>query len=1212
MRRFKLLHIVAIAFVFKCTIDIHKIHAATPTVPANQAVDIVFSQVTNTSMKLSWTNGDGEKRAVFMIEGSVSGIPPIAYNATYPANTVFGSSNSRIGTSDWYCVYNNSGSSVTVTGLKANTLYHVVVFEYNGAAGSEQYNAASTSNNPNEQTTTNTVVKPTFPFQESFVGELPPVRAGSVDFGDYDNDNDLDLLITGFTDAGSSEIISKVYKNDGTSFTEDVTINITPVNIGTAVWGDYDNDGKLDIFITGSTDYTGKSSVSKIYHNTGTGFTEVFAGTINPALYSSAVWCDYNNDGKQDIALTGRAGLLNFGKLFKNTGTNFESGDSTLLQTSTSGNISYADYNNDGFGDLLITSGTPLIFKNLYGLGFEQDYKGKLADAENSYNTWNDFDNDGDLDLIIMGNSSNPGSRLYLKTDTGFTEVYKGSLTPLYNGSAAWGDYDNDGLSDLFITGSYQDNTNAYSKLYRNTGNGFTEVFADSFPAVNYSSVAWADVDNNGTMDLLISGFNPATNKNIIKFYKNTGSTLNNTPSAPANLKSTVNGYSVTLNWDNATDAEGNTLSYNVYVGTQPGSSNINSSNSNISTGYYKLAKPGNTSLSNKYIIKNLPIGTYYWSVQSVDPTYKGSAFATEATFTVVKPVQQKQTIIFSKSNPIKYGDADLDAPATVSSGLPLDFASSDTNIVSIIDGKVHVKKAGSFYLIASNDGDDEFLPVLDSSQYTVLKKDLTISVENITRLYGQKNSAFKLTYSGFVNNDSKDSIDELPVATCAADSSSPVGSYPIFLTGGSDTNYVIKLKNGSLTVKKALLFAVAEDKTKICGENDPAYTIRYVGFVNNDDETDIIKPLIASTNYKSYPVGKYPIELTGGDANNYSINLINGYITINPIGPFTQNALICNGDSIQLKSGLYVSKKGTYYDTISNGGCDTLYIFNLTVVEPNTKSISTSICTGSSYSFGGKTYTQTGFYKDTVKSVLGCDSIYVFLDLEVDEQPLVEILGTDTTICAGEPIALTANGNGIVAWQGYNSNALSLLPLNTAIYTAHSITACGKQTASIKVTVNPVPEKPSIIETFNGLATDGFGAIEWYEVTNGKINGESDNIYKPKVSGRFYVSVIDNGCKSPNSDTISYTTTNIILANGQVLKYYPNPVVEKLTIENSAEQVDATIYNNLGKEVKKLRINSGQTLINFADYPKGIYLLKLVNTKDKSEKVLKILKVQK
>ncbi len=68
-------------------------------------------------------------------------------------------------------------------------------------------------------------------------------------WGDYDNDGDLDILLTGDT---GTEIISRVYRNDGETFA-DISAPLPGVKLGSVAWGDYDNDGDLDVLLSGDT-----------------------------------------------------------------------------------------------------------------------------------------------------------------------------------------------------------------------------------------------------------------------------------------------------------------------------------------------------------------------------------------------------------------------------------------------------------------------------------------------------------------------------------------------------------------------------------------------------------------------------------------------------------------------------------------------------------------------------------------------------------------------------------------------------------------------------------------------------------------------------------------------------------------------------------------------------------------------------------------------
>jgi len=119
--------------------------------PTAAAASIAYSGVYHNQATISWTNGDGAKRAVFIKAGNLGVSAPVN-DATYTANTVFGSG-TQIGSSGWYCVYNGTGSSVTVTGLSAATSYITHVVEYNGAGGVEKYLVDPATDNPKAQAT---------------------------------------------------------------------------------------------------------------------------------------------------------------------------------------------------------------------------------------------------------------------------------------------------------------------------------------------------------------------------------------------------------------------------------------------------------------------------------------------------------------------------------------------------------------------------------------------------------------------------------------------------------------------------------------------------------------------------------------------------------------------------------------------------------------------------------------------------------------------------------------------------------------------------------------------------------------------------------------------------------------------------------------------------------------------------------------------------
>jgi uncharacterized repeat protein (TIGR03803 family) len=115
--------------------------------PAIQSTNIVSSSHTITQTTLSWTNGSGEKRAVFLKHTTGTITNPVN-NTTYIASADWSSKGTELDTSGYYCVYNGTGNSVTITNLTSNCEYVIEVFEYNGDTGEEQYLTTTTIGNP--------------------------------------------------------------------------------------------------------------------------------------------------------------------------------------------------------------------------------------------------------------------------------------------------------------------------------------------------------------------------------------------------------------------------------------------------------------------------------------------------------------------------------------------------------------------------------------------------------------------------------------------------------------------------------------------------------------------------------------------------------------------------------------------------------------------------------------------------------------------------------------------------------------------------------------------------------------------------------------------------------------------------------------------------------------------------------------------------------
>ena len=156
-------------------------------------------------------------------------------------------------------------------------------------------------------------------------------------------------------------------------------------------------------------------------------------------------------------------------------------------------------------------------------------------------------------------------------------------------------------------------------------------------------------------------------------------------------------------------------------------------------------------------------------------------------------------------------------------------------------------------------------------------KSSITITAENVSRLYGEANPQFRYTVVG------GDGMQGTPELTCEAVPGSPVGTYIIKVNKGSittDANFIFN--DGILTVNRAQLTATS-NATRTYGEDNPALTISYTGFVNGETEA-VLKtaPTASTTATKSSGAGFYPITVTGGEADNYNIICQNGQLTVN------------------------------------------------------------------------------------------------------------------------------------------------------------------------------------------------------------------------------------------------------------------------------------------------------------------------------------------
>lgn len=337
-------------------------------------------------------------------------------------------------------------------------------------------------------------------------------KSEGMAWGDFDDDGDEDLFLCNFNGP------NRLFRNDGGGVFTEINpgsvfdkLNGTTVSV-TASWGDFNNDGYLDLYVANRLVGTGSDEKRNyIYENNGDGtFTQRTTQLFSPTNNTYGVaWADYNLDGHLDAAeVSSPSAFMN---LFENTGDE----DFTRIQfgvnNAYNNGLSWADFDNDGFPELFVaTDDENFLFDN-DGTSLTQILTGPVAtgSAESNGGSWGDYDNDGDLDLFVANGKFTAAANFLFRNDNGsFTQINSGEIVTDVASSkgSAWGDYDNDGFLDLYVINASPE-PNA---LYRNNGDGtFTRVTGEDIADISGSgrSCSWIDYNQDGFLDLYFTEF---------------------------------------------------------------------------------------------------------------------------------------------------------------------------------------------------------------------------------------------------------------------------------------------------------------------------------------------------------------------------------------------------------------------------------------------------------------------------------------------------------------------------------------------------------------------------------------------------------------------------------------------------------------------------------------------------------------------------------
>ena len=470
-----------------------------------------------------------------------------------------------------------------------------------------------------------------------------------------------------------------LYQYTSSGFTEyDDLQNVSNVDHRAPLaFGDYDNDGLMDLFYGGRGSGLGRTSF--LYRNTATSdkFDPVEISSTIPGYQSGeSKWGDVDNDADLDLVILAQTGPANldgrhFIVYFNDGDGTFTAGPEIMGHASTTGALDLGDYDGDGDLDILKVGHTddPNSVPAENAQVFGNDGTGTFTlDGTASTHTrtitegkcaWVDYDNDGDLDISYVGKTG----RSSRGEDDGLVSIYtnggSSDFTPVdtshveggdRSSSLDWGDFDGDGDSDLIVMGCSETSVGgnvvcvSFMNLYENSNGVLTTSSEPIFRDMDEGDLEWGDFDGDNDLDFIVSGsINTGTYAGTARHstvvYENLSESgeKNTPPTVPTNLSVTSpSSGKVTLAWDAASDG-GETpsvaLSYDIFLGATTGQYDLTPGVADPATGRRNIAHRGMIQGTTKTL--NLPNGTYYWSVQAVDSAFSGSPLATQGSFTL-------------------------------------------------------------------------------------------------------------------------------------------------------------------------------------------------------------------------------------------------------------------------------------------------------------------------------------------------------------------------------------------------------------------------------------------------------------------------------------------------------------------------------------------------------------------------------------------------
>jgi len=444
---------------------------------------------------------------------------------------------------------------------------------------------------------------------------LPQLNQSTVKLADYDNDGDLDIAVAG--ERQNSKISSVhefyIYRNDSDGEFVEIFETIISSNGGRVNWGDINNDGLLDVFVTGLEIYTTTPRLY-IFKNLGDDKFEQYLHIDTEKGYPNLINCktprvlDINRDGFNDMCCLDYS---SYPFIHINNGTQFID---SLYNRFIEGAIpplevhsDWADFNRDGYPDFVFLNN---IYKNNGDSTFSKIEFSEPFIPDNNY--WVDLDADGFSDIVSANN-------IY-KNINGVNFEPAGYLQ--HAGAYSFADFNNDGFMDVLSMADYENKT----MLMINKGDMSFAIFEIPQLQGNTYAIDLGDLDNDGDIDVVAFGL--VQDRGLILL--NQGQWSISESLLPNDLKHVSINNKIQISWESP-----ESLGSNLYI--------KNDQQFIVSPGGLRGHNQFHTSsMGNLFLSKTIEIdatvlpedGLYEYAVQSVNSSYKSSRFTDPLYFT--------------------------------------------------------------------------------------------------------------------------------------------------------------------------------------------------------------------------------------------------------------------------------------------------------------------------------------------------------------------------------------------------------------------------------------------------------------------------------------------------------------------------------------------------------------------------------------------------